>query len=325
MFSFFETATKRSFPQKGSFWKQGERCSHFADPRSFKGLWSAFGDWTCWKSIWLQFVPANWISRDTYWYQNPGIVWLSSIDPGFIRLCLSILYLWKDFAKDGRAPRVSEALPLVISSYDILICNLSNRKCVKFGVFRQISNDFLSKMMKFPFMKLAYPFENKRALLSLKPGRFPCITWVGCCQWFRPVGGVPRMSTAGWGWTGGLLGGGVKDVLEFSPRFLGEWSNLMSVFFKWVVQPPTSLCFDLFRWCWWTDDFFTCRTSAQVDLRLICCGMGKTCCWICLMLMNIVGIVMRCDEQKIEPITIASRMKSMTRNMSNSLGMEPPG
>lgn len=127
MFSFFETATKRSFPQKGSFWKQGERCSHFADPRSFKGLWSAFGDWTCWKSIWLQFVPANWISRDTYWYQNPGIVWLSSIDPGFIRLCLSILYLWKDFAKDGRAPRVSEALPLVISSYDILICNLSNQ------------------------------------------------------------------------------------------------------------------------------------------------------------------------------------------------------
>ena len=216
MFSFFETATKRSFPQKGSFWKQGERCSHFADPRSFKGLWSAFGDWTCWKSIWLQFVPANWISRDTYWYQNPGIVWLSSIDPGFIRLCLSILYLWKDFAKDGRAPRVSEALPLVISSYDILICNLSNRKCVKFGVFRQISNDLLSKMMKFPFMKLAYPFENKRALLSLKPGRFPCITWVGCCQWFRPVGG------------------GTKD--EHSWLGVGRW------FTRWWCQR----CFGIF-------------------------------------------------------------------------------
>ena len=43
------------------------------------------------------------------------------------------------------------------------------------------------------------------------------------------------------------------------------------------------------------------------------------------MLMHIVGIVMRCDEQNIEPITIASRMKSITRNMSNSLGMEPPG
>ena len=28
--------------------------------------------------------------------------------------------------------------------------------------------------------------------------------------------------------------------LLFSPRSLGKWSNLTSIFFRWVVQPPTS-------------------------------------------------------------------------------------
>ena len=37
-------------------------------------------------------------------------------------------------------------------------------------------------------------------------------------------------------------GGGFKYCL-FSPRSLGKWSNLTSVFFKWVVQPPTSNAF----------------------------------------------------------------------------------
>ena len=27
----------------------------------------------------------------------------------------------------------------------------------------------------------------------------------------------------------------------FSPRSLGKWSNLTSIFFRWVVQPPTSI------------------------------------------------------------------------------------
>ena len=35
------------------------------------------------------------------------------------------------------------------------------------------------------------------------------------------------------------LGGGFKYFL-FSPRTLGKWSSLTSIFFRWVVQPPTS-------------------------------------------------------------------------------------
>ena len=29
------------------------------------------------------------------------------------------------------------------------------------------------------------------------------------------------------------------QLFLFSPRTLGKWSNLTSIFFKWVVQPPT--------------------------------------------------------------------------------------
>ena len=36
----------------------------------------------------------------------------------------------------------------------------------------------------------------------------------------------------------GKLGGGFKHFL-FSPRSLGKWSNLTSIFLRWVVQPPT--------------------------------------------------------------------------------------
>ena len=59
-----------------------------------------------------------------------------------------------------------------------------NRKCVKFG---GISTNF----QRFPSENDDFHLWNQhillkqRALLSPKPGRFPGITWVGCCQWFR--------------------------------------------------------------------------------------------------------------------------------------------
>ena len=38
-----------------------------------------------------------------------------------------------------------------------------------------------------------------------------------------------------------ILGGGFKYVL-FSPRKLGKWSNLTSIFFRWAgLKPPTSI------------------------------------------------------------------------------------
>ena len=36
-----------------------------------------------------------------------------------------------------------------------------------------------------------------------------------------------------------ILGGGFKHIFLCSPRKLGKWSNSMSIFFRWVVQPPT--------------------------------------------------------------------------------------
>ena len=40
-------------------------------------------------------------------------------------------------------------------------------------------------------------------------------------------------------WLNRFLGGGFKYFL-CSPRSRGKWSNLTSIFFRWVVQPPTS-------------------------------------------------------------------------------------
>ena len=57
-----------------------------------------------------------------------------------------------------------------------------------------------------------------------------------------------------------LLGGGNSNIFwEFSSRSLGKWSNLTSIFFRWVGEkPPTShivvvygRCFFL-RFCWGT-------------------------------------------------------------------------
>ena len=36
-----------------------------------------------------------------------------------------------------------------------------------------------------------------------------------------------------------MLGGGFKNIVLFSP--LGKWSNLTSIFFRWVVQPSTRM------------------------------------------------------------------------------------
>ena len=38
-----------------------------------------------------------------------------------------------------------------------------------------------------------------------------------------------------------MLGGGFKDLF-FSPQNSGKISNLTNIFFRWVVQPPTSVC-----------------------------------------------------------------------------------
>ncbi len=85
--------------------------------------------------------------------------------------------------------------------------------------------------------------------------------------------------------------------LEFSPRTLGKWSNLTIIFFRWVVQPPTSLylsdslslCF-----CWLNHDccqrplylkiiWRNCCKNQPVRQRLttfavvfvLCCFCGK--------------------------------------------------
>ena len=42
----------------------------------------------------------------------------------------------------------------------------------------------------------------------------------------------------------GFLGGGFK-LFSCSPRLLGKRSNVTSIFFKWMAQPPTR-----FRWVW---------------------------------------------------------------------------
>ena len=41
-----------------------------------------------------------------------------------------------------------------------------------------------------------------------------------------------------------LLAGGL-EYFSFLPRSLGKWSNLTRIFFRWVVQPPTSLLSDM--------------------------------------------------------------------------------
>ena len=55
------------------------------------------------------------------------------------------------------------------------------------------------------------------------------------------------------------LGGGFKYFL-FSPRTLGKWSNLTSIFFKWVVQPPTR---HIYIYTWNPNDLYFWRSTPQ--------------------------------------------------------------
>ena len=65
-----------------------------------------------------------------------------------------------------------------------------------------------------------------------------------------------------------LLGGGNSNIFYFHP-YLGKWSNLTSIFFKWVVQPPTRLSYgnksDGKGWV-----FFWQRNGFHASIRSIC-------------------------------------------------------
>ncbi len=59
-------------------------------------------------------------------------------------------------------------------------------------------------------------------------------------------------------WTGklggnALLGGGFKHFLFSHPEPWGKWSNLTSIFFGWVAQPPTRT----FSWFFWRFGLFS--------------------------------------------------------------------
>ena len=153
-------------------------------------------------------MPANWISRDTYWYQHAGIVWLSSIDPGFIRLCLFVhsasfermCERWQStwsFRSFGTYDFIQKSTYLFINWSAIFepeVCEIW-WYFDKFPRIWERNDDFIW----FPFMKLAYPFENKGHFRVRSQAGFPALPgWDaasglggggGYQRWTLPVGG----------------------------------------------------------------------------------------------------------------------------------------